>query len=119
MIEAHASSRFQPGSAKKLGLVAKLIRGRDVPTALRTLTFLTKPSKASVLKTLRSAVANAINKAGKAKLREEQLVVTEVQIDQGPMQKRWSPGPRGSATPIRCRSVHVRVRVSTREGSGS
>jgi ribosomal protein L22 len=51
MIEAFAVARFQPGSAKKLTLIADLIRGKDVTTALRTLTFLVKPSKAPVLKT--------------------------------------------------------------------
>lgn len=118
MIEAFAVGRFQPGSAKKLTLVADLIRGRDVPTALRTLAFLVKPSKAPVMKTLRSAVANAIMKAGKAKLKEEDLVVTEVRVDQGPIlkPKRWQPGPRGMATPIRKPTVHVRVRVATKKG---
>jgi len=117
VIEAHAISRYQPGSAKKLLLVADMIRGKAVPLAMKTLVFLAKPSKAPVLKTLRSAVANAINKAGKAKLHEEDLIVAEVRIDQGPVLKRWNPGPRGSATPIRRRSVHVSVRVATRKGA--
>jgi large subunit ribosomal protein L22 len=117
LIEAHAISRYQPGSAKKLVLIADLIRGKSVPLALKTLTFLMKPTKAPVLKTLRSAVANAITKAGKAKLHEEDLIVAEVRIDQGPTMKRWQPGPRGSATPIRKRSVHVSVRVATRKGA--
>ncbi len=116
MIEAVARSRFQPGSAKKLGRIAALIRGQDVPTALRTLAFLAKPTKAPIMKTLRSAVANAILKAGKAKLREADLVVAEVLVNQGPTAKRWNPGPRGMATPIRRRSVHVQVRVTTRAG---
>ncbi len=118
MIEASAVGRFQPGSAKKLTLVADLIRGRDVPVALRTLTFMVKPSKAPVMKTLRSAVANAITKAGKAKLKEEDLIVSEVRVDQGPIlkPKRWQPGPRGMATPIRKPTVHVRIRVTTKKG---
>jgi large subunit ribosomal protein L22 len=117
VIEAHATSRYQPGSAKKLCLIVDLIRGKDVPTALKTLTFLAKPSKAPVMKTLRSAVANAIMKAGKAKLHEADLVVAEARVDQGPVLKRWNPGPRGSATPIRRRTVHVSVRVATRKGA--
>jgi large subunit ribosomal protein L22 len=117
MIEAHAISRYQPGSAKKIGLIADLIRGKDVPTALRTMAFLAKRTKGPVMKTLRSAVANAINKAGKAKLREEDLVVTDVRVHQGPAMKRWTPGPRGMATPIRKRTVHVQVAVGTREGA--
>ncbi len=118
MIEAFAVGRFQPGSAKKLALVADLIRGRDVPAALRTLTFLVKPTKAPLMKTLRSAVSNAIIKAGKAKLKEEDLMVTDVRVDQGPIlrPKRWQPGPRGMATPIRKPTVHVSVRVATKKG---
>ncbi|MEO0081979.1 MAG: 50S ribosomal protein L22 [candidate division WOR-3 bacterium] len=115
-MEARAVSRFQRGSAKKLRLVCELIRGKDVPTALRTLIYLPKPTKAPVLKTLRSAVANAVSMAGKAKLREEDLVVTDVRADQGPVMKRWQPGPRGMATIIRKRSVHVTVSVATRKG---
>ncbi len=117
MIEATAVSRFQRGSTKKLALVADLIRGRDVPTALHTLAFLAKPSKAPVQKTLRSAVANAIAKAGKAKLKEGDLVVAEARVEPGPIMKRWQPGPRGSATPIRKRMVHVHVRVATKKGA--
>jgi large subunit ribosomal protein L22 len=116
MIEAVARSRYQPGSARKLNLIAQLIRGRDVPAALKTMAFLAKPTKAPVMKTLRSAVANAILKAGKAKLKEADLVVKEVRVDQGPTQKRWNPGPRGMATPIRRRSVHIEVRVATKTG---
>lgn len=115
-MEASAVSRFQHGSAKKLRLVCELVRGKDVPTALRTLTFLSKPTKAPVLKTLRSAVANAISKAGKAKLREEDLLVAEVCADQGPVMKRWRPGPQGRALIFRRRTVHVRVRVATKKG---
>ncbi len=115
-MEAHATSRFQRGSAKKLGLVVNLIRGKDVPVALRTLTFLAKPTKSPVLKTLRSAVANAISKAGKAKLHEEDLVVVDARVDQGPALKRWRPGPRGMASVIRRRTAHVHIRVATKEG---
>jgi len=115
-MDAKAVSRYQHGSAKKLNLVCRLVRGKDVPSALRTLAYLSKPTKAPVLKTLRSAVANAISKAGKAKLREEDLVVSDVRVDQGPMMKRWRSGPRGMAAVIRKRSVHVSVSVATRKG---
>ncbi len=115
-MEAFAVSRYQRGSAKKLGLIADLIRGKDASSALRTLTFLAKPTKEPVLKTLRSAVSNAISKAGKAKLHEDDLEVVEVRVDQGPSLKRWRPAPRGSATIIRRRTAHVYVRVATKKG---
>jgi len=115
-MEAYAISRFQRGSAKKLKLVVDLIRNKDVPIALRTLTFLAKPTKEPVLKTLRSAVANAISKAGKAKLHEGDLVVAEARVDQGPVLKRWRPAPRGMATVIRRPTAHVYIRVVTKKG---
>ncbi|OYD16328.1 50S ribosomal protein L22 [candidate division WOR-3 bacterium JGI_Cruoil_03_51_56] len=115
-MEAYATTRYQRGSAKKMGLIVDLIRGKDVPTALRALVFLPKATKGPVLKTLRSAVANAINKAGKAKLHEEDLIVKEARADQGPVLKRWRPGPRGMASVIRKRTVHVHVRVATKKG---
>lgn len=117
MIESHAISRYQPGSARKIGLIADLIRGRSVPDALKTMTFLQKPTKAPVMKALRSAVSNAIVKAGKAKLKEEDLIVAEVMVGQGTSQKRWTPGPRGMATPILRRTCHVYVKVASKKGA--
>lgn len=116
MMEATAISRHQRGSPRKLGIIADLVRGKDVPEALRTLVFLPKPSKRPVLKTLRSAVANAVNKAGKAKLHEEDLYVAEIRVNQGPSLKRWRPGPRGMAAIIRKRTCHIHVRVATKKG---
>jgi large subunit ribosomal protein L22 len=115
-VQATATSRFQRGSAKKLGQIAALVRGKDVPDALKALMFLAKPTKGPLFKTLRSAVANAINKAGKAKLHEEDLFVAEVRVDQGPALKRWRPAPRGMATIIRKKTCHVHVRVETKKG---
>ncbi|MEO0079855.1 MAG: 50S ribosomal protein L22 [candidate division WOR-3 bacterium] len=114
MLEATALSRFQRGSARKLGRIADLIRGRDVPEAMKIMAFLAKPSKTPVEKTLRSAVANALVKAGKAKLKEEDLIVADVRVETGPMLKRWQPGPRGMASIIRRRMCHVFVRVTTK-----
>ncbi len=115
-MEAVARSRFQRGSAKKLNRIAALIRGKDVPTALATMAFLAKPSKRPIMKTLHSAVANAIAKAGKAKIKEKDLVVKEVRIDTGPnVMKRLAPGPRGTASVFVRRMCHVYVKVATKE----
>jgi large subunit ribosomal protein L22 len=116
VIQASATGRFQPGSARKLGRVVDLIRGRDVPYAMHAIAFLAKPSKKPVEKTLRSAVANAIAKGGKAKLKETDLVVTEARVDTGPIMKRWLPGPRGMASVIRRRLCHVHIAVATKKG---
>lgn len=115
-MDAFARSRFQRGSAKKMNRIADLIRNKDVPTALVTLSFLPKPSKQPLLKTLRSAVANAINKAGKARIQESDLIVKKVQVDPGPnVMKRLMPGPRGTASVFVRRMCHIYVKVGTRE----
>jgi large subunit ribosomal protein L22 len=116
MMEATAVSRYQRVSAKKLNIVADLIRDHDVPSALSTLRFLHKPTKGPVLKTLESAVANAIAKAGKAKLDEKDLLVSEVRVTPGPSMKRWMAGARGSGMPYKHRTAHVYVSVKTKEG---
>jgi len=113
-MEAHAISRHQRVSSRKIGRILDLIREKDVPTALNTLKFLNKPTKRSVLKTLESAVANAVNKAGKAKLEEKDLVVAEARVNGGSMQKRWRAGPRGMGMMIRRRTAHVHITVRTR-----
>ena len=115
-MEATAVSRDQRVSAKKLNIIADLIRNRDVPTAISTLRFLSKPTKEPVMKTLQSAVANAVAKAGKAKLEEKDLLVSEVRVTQGPSMRRWKAGARGSGMAYRHKTAHVYVSVKTKEG---
>jgi large subunit ribosomal protein L22 len=110
-MEAQAISRYQRVSARKIGRILHLIRGQDVPSALRTLKFLNKPTKMPVLKTLQSAVANAVAKAGKAKLDESDLVVAEARVGGGPPMKRYRVGARGAVTGYARRTSHVTIRV--------
>ncbi|MGQ9677995.1 MAG: large ribosomal subunit protein uL22 [bacterium] len=115
-MDAFARSRFQRGSPRKMNRIAELIRDKDVPTALATLSLLAKPSKQPLFKTLRSAVANAINKSGKARIQERDLVVKEVRVDPGPnAMKRLIPGPRGTASVFVRKMCHIYVKVGTRE----
>jgi large subunit ribosomal protein L22 len=115
-MEAKAFCYYQRVSAKKINCILALIRNRAVPDAFNILTFLAKPTKQSVLKTLHSAVANAISLAGKAKLAENDLYVKKAIVNGGPMMKRWQAGPRGSATIIRRRTSHICIVVASKEG---
>ncbi|MCX7757512.1 MAG: 50S ribosomal protein L22 [candidate division WOR-3 bacterium] len=115
-MEAVAIARYQRGSVKKMNRILELIRNKPVKEALSILEFLPKPTKRAILKTLKSAVANALVKAGKAKLSEDDLYVKEAKVDTGPMLKRYRPGPRGSASMIRKRSCHITIKVATKEG---
>ena len=90
--EAKAELRSMRISAQKLNLVAALIRGKKVSTALADLTFSRKRIAGPVKKTLESAVANAENNH---QLDVDTLVVAEAYVGSGMMLKRWTPRGRG------------------------
>ncbi len=58
-METRASSRFVRLTAQKARLVVDLIRGKPVERAIALLEYTPKRGAKTVLKTLRSAVANA------------------------------------------------------------
>jgi large subunit ribosomal protein L22 len=90
--EAKATTRLVRISPQKLNLVAQLIRGKKVATALADLTFSRKRIAGTVKKTLESAVANAENNHD---LDVDSLVVAEAYVGKGLVIKRWTPRARG------------------------
>ena len=74
-----------------------------------------------VEKTLRSAIANAVNVADKnqkRRLDEDDLVVRAAYADQGPTQKRVRPAPMGRAYQVLRRTTHLTVCVAE-QGDGT
>ena len=119
MFEVKATSKYLRTSAQKAGLVLELIRGKKASDALSILRFTKKSVARDVEKTLRSAIANAVNVADKnqkRRLDEDDLVVSAAYADQGPTQKRVRPAPMGRAYQIIRRTTHVTVCVT--EGNG-
>ena len=66
--EAKATTRMLRVSPQKLNLLAQLIRGKKVATALADLEFSNKRISVEVKKTLESAIANATAYARRARL---------------------------------------------------
>jgi len=94
-------------------LVADLIRGKKVGEALSILTYTEKRAARNLEKILRSAVANA---SETKKVRDvDELVISRVLVDPGPVWKRYMPRARGRATPIRKRTSHVTLVLSGKE----
>ncbi|OGC77292.1 MAG: 50S ribosomal protein L22 [candidate division Zixibacteria bacterium RBG_16_50_21] len=114
-MEAVARARYTRSSARKLRRVAELIKGQSVPKALATLSFTPKYAALVLEKTLKSAAANALARAGTAKLKAEDLVVKNVSVDGGPIMKRIRPVGMGRAYLIRKRLAHVTIRVAEDE----
>lgn len=90
--EAQAVTRNLRVSPQKLNLVAAMIRGKKVNTALADLTFSRKRIAGDVKKTLESAIANAENNHD---LDVDALVVKEAYVSKGLVMKRFSPRARG------------------------
>ena len=96
-------------SAFKCREVTREIQGLPVSAALELLTFTPKKAARLVLQTLKSAIANAENNNN---LRPDKLVVQEAVVGEGPTLKRFTPRARGSASPIRKRTAHIRIIVT-------
>ena len=114
MLEVKATSKYLRTSAQKAGLVLALIRGKKAADALSILHFTKKSVARDIEKTLRSAIANAVNVADKnqkRRLDEDDLVVSRAYADQGPSQKRVRPAPMGRAYQTIKRTTHISVCV--------
>ena len=110
-MEVKAKAKFVRTSAKKVRLVAGLIRGLDVEEALVQLQFSKKNAALPIAKLLKSAIANAEENLD---LKRNNLFVQEIRVDEGPTLKRWMPRAMGRATPIRKRSSHTTLILGER-----
>ena len=108
--EALATGTMIRGSARKLNLVAGLIRGRKVEEALNILKFSPKAMSEDVYKVLASAVANAENNHN---LDVDALVVSEASVGKSITMKRFATRARGRST--RIEKPFSRLRVVVRE----
>jgi large subunit ribosomal protein L22 len=90
--EAKAIARMLRVSPQKLNLVAQLIRGKKVATALADLEFSRKRIARDVRKCLESAIANAENNHD---LDVDELVVAEAHVGKALVIKRFHPRGRG------------------------
>ena len=90
--EAKAVARMLRVSPQKLNLVAQLIRGKKVASALADLEFSRKRIAKEVRKCLESAIANAENNHD---LDVDDLVVSEAHVGKALVIKRFTPRGRG------------------------
>ncbi len=112
--EARARTSRLRVSPQKLNLVAALIRGKKVGTALADLTFSRKRIARDVKKTLESAVANAENNH---QLDVDALVVAEAHVGKALVLKRWTPRARGRVGRIHKPFSHLTIVVREVEES--
>ena len=98
-------------SAQKARLVADQIRGKSVAAAADILRFSTKKAAAVLLKVLHSAIANAEHNH---RADVDDMRISAVFVDEGPVMRRWLPRARGRADRIKKRTSHITVKVADR-----
>ncbi|MCP1676553.1 large subunit ribosomal protein L22 [Natronocella acetinitrilica] len=108
-MEVAAKLKFSRISPQKVRLVADQIRGKSVASALQFLEFSPKKGAAVLKKVLESAIANAEHNEG-ADI--DELTVSTVFVDEGPVYKRIQPRAKGRANRILKRTSHITVKVA-------
>ena len=111
--EAKAIGRMIRSSQYKLNLVAGLIRGKKVATALADLQFSQKRIAKDVKKCLESAIANAENNHD---LDVDDLVVAEAHVGKAFVIKRFMARARGRGAPIKKPFSNLTIIVREVEG---
>jgi large subunit ribosomal protein L22 len=106
---AFAVARFVRVTPQKARRIGDLIRGLDVDEALALLKFAPQAASENFYKLVESAVANAESTES---LDRGNLVISLVQVDEGPTMKRWRPRAKGAANRILKRSSHLTVVVT-------
>ncbi len=99
-------------SASKVRELIPLIKGLDVIKAENQLRVSTKGSAPDMLKLLLSAVATAKNDFN---LKEQNLFVENIMVQEGRVMKRWRARAYGRANQILKRSCHILLTVKERE----
>ncbi len=114
-MEAVAKLRNCPLSARKMRLVADLVRGKKVEDAVNILRYTNKEAAGWLEKLLLSAVTNWENKTeGSQNVDELDLRIKTLMVDDAGHLKRISAAPQGRAHRIRKHSNHVTVVIENK-----
>jgi large subunit ribosomal protein L22 len=109
MQQAKAHAKFVRIAPRKVQLVIDLIRGKKIGEAVAILRHTPKAASPIIEKVLNSAVANAEHNYS---LDPNNLLISEVFVNHGPIMKRFRPRAQGRASRINKRTSHITLVVS-------
>ncbi|HZJ88393.1 MAG TPA: 50S ribosomal protein L22 [Sphaerochaeta sp.] len=104
-----ASAKYLMISPTKVRPVANLVRNKSYEDAVAILEAMPQKGSRLILKVLDSAVANALHQ--NRRIDEENLVITELQINEGPRLKRVWARSHGRRDILLKRMSHITVVV--------
>lgn len=115
-MEITAQAKYIRVSPRKAGLVAGLVRGRQVNEALAQLKFVNKKAGRFVSKLLESAIANAKHNYD---LTADNLLIKQIWVGKGATFHRWMPKAHGRATPLNKTTSHITIVLGEIKDSGA
>ena len=109
-----AITKYLIASPTKVRPVARVVRRKPCVEAVAILENMPQKGARLINKTLKSAMANALN--ANSKLDEDMLYIREIKIDEGPRLKRIWFRARGRADQLLKRMCHITVVVDEKAG---
>ena len=103
-------------SPRKIRLVADGVRKLSIDNAFRFLMLANKRAAGPLEKTLKSAIANAINNG---KVKREDLLIESIDVVEGQALKRYHPSSRGRVHPYKKKTSHITVVLKDKGGKTS
>ncbi len=108
-VSAKTSVRVAP---RKVRLVADAVRNLSLEDALNALSVIKNRGSVSLEKTLKSAIANAVNNN---KLSRENLKIKSIDVLEAPSYKRYHPSTRGRIHPYKRRGSNITIVLEERK----
>ena len=108
-MEARAVEKYIRMSPRKIRYIVDMIKSKPIDDAIDILSLTPKTAAIVVKKAIKSAVTNATENH---KMKEQDLFISRILVDEGPTLKRFKPRARGRANQIKKRTAHISVFVS-------
>ncbi len=112
-MESKATAKYIHQSPFKMRKALDSVRGMTVDEALNYLHFSPEKAATVIEKTIRSAIANLLNKSESADLDHGSLKLKEAYVNGGPVMKRFRAASMGRASRLRRPTSHLTVVVKS------
>lgn len=104
-MEIKSSRRFIKTAPDKIRILSQMLKGKNYPQAIAQLQFSAKAAAKPLILVLKQAKDQVKERA----LDEEQLIIREIRVDEGPKLKRRLIRHQGRSTPILKRMSHLTI----------
>ena len=108
-VVVRASSRYVRVAPRKARLIADQVRGLHIEQARALLAFSPRGAAEDISKLIESAASNAENNHD---LIADEMLISEITVDEGPTLRRFRPRAMGRASRINKRTCHIAVALT-------